>query len=157
MRHFSGTIRIVVVHELPQAEHNALLHLFSARTAQVRSAAEVYRLRSQEWSTLFLKLFRRYRLEVTQMPDLLDQFVEETIEELLNELPTERRLKGLTAEEILKLVPAQERLKGLTAEEILKLVPAQERLKGLTLDEMWAALPPEARAALAQRFKDSAT
>jgi hypothetical protein len=32
VRHFTGLLRVVVVHELPQEEHNALLHLFSART-----------------------------------------------------------------------------------------------------------------------------
>lgn len=37
-RHFTGTIRLVVVHELPEEEHNALLHLFSARNGTIRHA-----------------------------------------------------------------------------------------------------------------------
>jgi hypothetical protein len=31
VQHFTGLLRLVVVHELPQQEHNSLLHLFSAR------------------------------------------------------------------------------------------------------------------------------
>ena len=30
VRHYTGNIRLVVVHQLPQEEHNAMLHLFSA-------------------------------------------------------------------------------------------------------------------------------
>jgi hypothetical protein len=145
VQHFTGLLRLVVVHELPQQEHNALLHLFSARTDLLRYGATHYRLRSQETSTLLLQLFERYRLEATLMPDMLEQFAEETIRELLNKLPAQKRLKGLPAEERLKGLPAEERLKGLSAEE---------RLKGLSLDDLLAALPPEKRAALAKHLKE---
>src|SRR5438067_837225 len=46
VRHFTGLLRLVVVHELPQQEHNALLHLFSARTDLLQYGATHYRLRS---------------------------------------------------------------------------------------------------------------
>jgi hypothetical protein len=130
VRHFTGTIRLVVVHELPQEEHNALLHLFSARTDLVQYGTAHYRLRSEETSTILLQLFRRYRLEAKLMPDVLEQFAKETIAELLKEMPPEERLKGL---------------------------PAEDRLKGLSVDEMLAALPPEIRKALAQRLRDSSS
>jgi hypothetical protein len=136
VRHFTGVIRLVVVHELPQEDHNALLHLFSARADLLRYGATHYRVRSEETSTLLVQLFDRYRLEGALMPDLLEQLARETIEELLKELPVEKRLKGL---------PPEERLKGLSAEE---------RLKGLSVDDLLAALSPETRAALAQRLKD---
>jgi hypothetical protein len=71
------------------------------------------------------------------MPDALEQFAEETIEQLLKKLPAER---------LLKRVSAEERLKG---------VPAEERLKDLSVDQLLAALPPEKSKALAQRLKDS--
>jgi hypothetical protein len=103
-RHFTGVIRLVVVHELPQQEHNALLHLFSARDDLLRYGAEHYRLRSKETSTLLRQLFERYRLEATLMPDALEQlkqFAEETIEELLKKLPAKRLVKGLSADELL--------------------------------------------------------
>ncbi len=73
VRHFTGPIRLVVVHELPQQEHNALLHLFSARADLLRYGAAHYRLRSEETSTLLLQLVERYRLEATLMPDMLEQ------------------------------------------------------------------------------------
>jgi len=129
VRHFTGLIRVVVVHELPQEEHNALLHLFSARTELVRYGRANYRLRSEETSTLLLQLFERYRLEAPFMADTLEQFARETIAELLRKMSPEERLEGLSAE---------------------------ERVKGLSPEELLAALPPETRAALAKRLKENA-
>ena len=57
----------------------------------------------------------------------LQQFAEETIEELLKELPVERILRGL---------------------------PVEKFLKGLSPDKLLAAMSPQERAALAQRLKD---
>ena len=70
MRHFTGMLRVVVVHELPQQEHNALLHLFSARTDLLRYGAAHYRPRSADTSTLLLQLFERYHLEGPFMDEL---------------------------------------------------------------------------------------
>src|SRR5437868_1818787 len=56
VRHFTGVVRVVVVHELPREEHNALLHVFSARVDLLQYGAVHYRLRSQETSTLLLQL-----------------------------------------------------------------------------------------------------
>jgi hypothetical protein len=144
-RHFTGVIRLVVVHELPQEEHNALLHLFSAREDQLRYGATHYRPRSGETTSLLLQLFKRYRLEATLMKDALQQMAEETIEELLKELPAEKLLKAL---------PAEKRLEGLSTEQRLEGLPVEKRLEGLSTDELLGALSPEARAALAQRLKD---
>jgi hypothetical protein len=154
VRHFTGAVRLVVVHELPQQEHNALLHLFSAQTDLLRYGATHYRQRSEETSTLLLQLLKRYRLEGQLMPDALEQFAQETIDELLREMPVEQRLKGLPPEERLKGLSAEERLKGLPPEAILNRLSPEERLKGLSLDELLAALPPEKRAALAQRLRE---
>ena len=104
VRHFTGVIRVVVVHELPQQEPNALLHLFSARTDLVRYGTEHYRPHSEETSTLLRQLFERYRLEGTRMPDgleLLKQLVQETRKEVLKETPLEERLEGVSADELL--------------------------------------------------------
>ncbi len=120
VRHFTGTVRVVVVHELPQEEHNALLHLFGARTDLVRYGAAHYRPHSEETSTLLLQLFQRYRLETAIMLDPLEELARETIDELLKELP---------------------------AEELRKRLSPEERVKGLSPDELLAALSPEARAA----------
>jgi hypothetical protein len=61
------------------------------------------------------------------MPDMLEQFAEETIEAILKKLPAERLLKRLSA---------------------------AQRLEGLSPDALLAALTPEARAALARRLKE---
>ncbi len=100
-RDFTGVIRLVVVHELPQEEHNALQHLFSARADLLRYGATHYHQRSEETSTLLLQLFERYNLEATLMPDALQQMAKETIERLLKEQPLEERIKGASADELL--------------------------------------------------------
>jgi len=43
------------------------------------------------------------------MPDLLEQFAEETIEELLRKLPAEKRLKGLSPDELLAALSPETR------------------------------------------------
>lgn len=126
--------RIIVVHQLPREEHNALLHLFSAREELLRYGREHYRPHSPETSSLLYKLFQTYG-EDLNMPDKLKEFVRQTIDELLQSLSVEERLKGLSAEEVAKALPVEERLKGLSADEMVK------------------SLPPEVLEALARRLK----
>jgi hypothetical protein len=118
-------IRVIVVAQLPREEHNALLHLFSAREELLRYGREHYRPHSAETSTLLYELFKAYN-EDADMPDKLQEFVRQSIDQLLQSLPAEERLKGM---------PTEERLKGMSAEEIVK------------------ALPPEILEALARRLK----
>jgi hypothetical protein len=127
VRHFTGMVRVVVVHELPQQEHNALLHLFSARTDLLRYGSAHYRQRSEETSTLLLQLFERYRLEAPLMPDELELLTRETIDELLRNMPAEERLKGLPVEERLKGLPVEERLKGLSKDELIRALEVLTR------------------------------
>jgi hypothetical protein len=123
VRHFTGVIRVVVVHELPQQEPNALLHLFSARADLLRYGRDHYRPRSGETSTLLQQLFDRYRLEGTRMPDgleLLKQFAQETTEKILKEAPVEKRIEGLSADELLAALSPEVRAelaRRLKAEE----------------------------------------
>jgi hypothetical protein len=147
IRHFTGVLRLIVVHELPLEEHNALLHLFSARRDLVEYGATHYRLRSEETSTLLLQLFERYRLEATTMADLLQQLAEETIKDLLENLPAEKLLERLSPEK---------RLEGLSPEKRLEGLSPEKRLAGLSIEELLGALPPETRAALFQRVKEDA-
>jgi hypothetical protein len=54
------------------------------------------------------------------MPDALEEFARETIDQLLKKLPPEKRLAGLTPED---------RLKGLTQEEkeaMLRILTAKQ-------------------------------
>ena len=52
-----------------------------------------------ETSTLLYQLFDRYRLEGALMPQTMEEFVRETIDEILSKLPPEKRLEGLSAEQ----------------------------------------------------------
>jgi hypothetical protein len=136
-------LRVIVVNQLPKAEHNAILHLFSAREELLRYAKAHYRPQSPETSSLLYQLFQAYS-EEADMSDKLKEFVRQTLTEVLARATPEERLAGLTAEERLKGLPAEERLKGL---------PAEERLKGLSTEEVLRALPPETLEEIARRAK----
>src|SRR5712691_10935755 len=111
-------IRVIVLHSLPQEEHNAMLHLFSAKQELLRYGQEHYRPRSKETSTLLYELFKAYG-EDPNMPETLEEFVRQSIDQLLESLPAEERFKGLSAEELRKRLSPEERLEGLPAEERL--------------------------------------
>jgi hypothetical protein len=99
-------VRIIVVHQLPREEHNAMLHLFSAREELLRYGREHYQPHSPETSTLLYELFRIYS-EEQDMPDTLKEFVRQSIDQLFKSLPPEERLKGLSADEIAKALPPE--------------------------------------------------
>lgn len=111
------TIRVVVVHQLPHEEHNAMLHLFSAQEDLLRYGKEHYRPRSKETSTLLYELFLAYR-EDPEMATKLEEFVRQSIDELLKKLPAEKRLEGLSPEE---------RLGGLSPEQLRTALEAVQR------------------------------
>lgn len=111
-----------MVHQLPQEEQNAMLHLFSAREELLRYGQEHYRPHSQESSTLLYQLLRVY-CEDNTMSEKLKEFVRQSIDELLRSLPPEERLKGLPAEELRTALPVEERLKGLSVEEMIRAIP----------------------------------
>jgi hypothetical protein len=152
VRLLTMSVRVIVVNQLPRMEHNAMLHLFGAREELLRYGQEHYRPHSAETSSLLYELFKAYSEDPT-MPDKLQEFVRQSIDQLLASLPADELRKRLSTEERLKGLPAEERLKGLPAEELRKRLSAEERLKGLTADEVVKALPPEMLEALARRLK----
>lgn len=108
--HFTGKVRIVVVHELPEKKHNALLHLFSARTDLLQYGTEHYRQQSEETSTLLVELLM-YHAEVTPM-DLLEELKvirKRTIDQLLKELPLKERIKDVQPTELLAALSPEDR------------------------------------------------
>ena len=107
---------------VPAQEQNAMLLLFSAKEDLVRYAASIYRPHSSQTSSLLFQLLRIYR-EDPDMSSKLDEFVRQTIDEMLKELPVEKRLEGLTPEQ---------RVRGLTPEERVKDLTPEEWAKGLT-------------------------
>ncbi len=149
VRHFTGVLRVIVVHELPREEHNAMLHLFSAREDLVRYGAAHYRPRSPESSTLLYQLFERYRLEGVLMPDALEQLYQETIEAILQDRKTLDAI--LLHREAIEAILQDRR----TLDAILQKTAPEERLKGLSVDELLTALPPEVREELARRLREN--
>ena len=126
---FALRIRVIVVHELPQEEQNARLLMFSLRSDQLQYARTHYQPRSKETSTLLYRLFLEYNKE-PDMSEQLQEFVRQTIDELLKSLPPEERLKGLSAEEVAQVLSPEERLKGLSAEEVAQAL-SPEALEAL--------------------------
>lgn len=108
--------RIVVANRLPQTANNAPLHLFAASGQQVEFGATHYRLRSDSTSTLIRRLFEGYEVEGLKMPYTLEDFYREFIQthadEILEMLPPERRVKGLSAAELERLLEKQRKIEA---------------------------------------------
>jgi hypothetical protein len=117
-------VRLIVVGQLPLQEHNAMLHLFSAREELLRYGRDHYRPHSTETSTLLYDLFKEYS-EEPDMPDKLKEYVRERMAEILKGWPVEERLKDLPAEEVARALSPEERLKGLSAEEVARALPPE--------------------------------
>ena len=138
-------IRIVVPNQLALQEHNAMMHMFSARADLLEYGRRHYRIRSTETSSLLRLVFEKYLKEKLTMPDLLEELTRETIDQLIKELPVEERLKGLSAEDLRKRLSLEERLEGLSPEERLGGLSPEERLGDFPL--RICALPWKRRSA----------
>ncbi len=112
----TDTIRVVVAGELPREAHNAPLHLFAASADLVEFGSSAYRRRSEETSLLLAQLFETLREEGFAMSYTMEDFKRDYIkehfaqltpreqEELLQSLPPERRLAGLSDEQVRRLL-----------------------------------------------------
>jgi hypothetical protein len=108
----TDVVRVVVAGELPREAHNAPLHLFSASPELVGFGGGAYRRHSKDTSELLRQLFERFRGEGLAMSFTMEDFRREIIKEHFPELtPEERR-------EVLQSLPPEERLAGLSAEQI---------------------------------------
>jgi hypothetical protein len=72
------------------------------------------------------------------------QSYEEVLAEIVEQLPPELRIRGLTPEQRLAGLPPEQRLAGL---------PPEQRLAGLTPEQILNALPPEALEQLARKLR----
>lgn len=105
-------VRIVVAGELPREAHNAPLHLFSASPELIGFGQGAYRQRSERTSTMLRQLFQRYKGENLDMPYTWTDFERDYIKEHFPQLtPEERRT-------VLQSLPLEERLAGLSVEQI---------------------------------------
>lgn len=133
--HFTGTLRVIVVHQLPKEAQYSLMLVFSAKQDLVQYGVENYQPRSQELTTLLDQLFERYREGGVGMPYTMEEFMREAFPKLLAKVPPEERVKGLPPEVLLKALPPEERVKGMTPAELLQ------------------SLSPEVLAALVEQAK----
>lgn len=138
----TDTIRVVVASQLPCAEPNAPLLLFSAVPELVEYAQGVYRQRSHG-SGVLRRILDMYQKEGITMPYTFKDFQIDYILEYFPELtPEEKR-------EFLERLPAEQRqelLQSLPSElrqELLQSLPAEERLAGLPVEERLAGLSPD--------------
>lgn len=149
--HYTGFIRIIVVHELPQQEQNAVLHLFSAKSEMVEFGIDHARF-LYGIGPVLRELLLKYKLEGA-MPNALEELAQKFYDEVAKELPEEKRLelaRELSEEKRLELareLPTEKRLEGIAA---------SDRLKGLPVEELLAAIPPEVREELLRRARGPA-
>ena len=104
----TDAIRVVVAANLPREAHNAPLHLFSASPGLVGFGRGAYRPHSAKTSTVLELLFHGEGPTVYTMEDFerdaikrgLKKLKPEEQEEVLEALPPENRMKGLSPEQI---------------------------------------------------------
>ncbi len=125
----TDVVRVVVAGELPREEHNAPLHLFSASPELVGFGRGAYRRRSKNTSAMLEQLLEKFREEGFTMSFTMEDFQRQYAKEHFAKLtPEERR-------EVLESLPPEERLAGLSAEKI------RQYLDQLTRDR--SAKPPK--------------
>src|SRR5438874_246651 len=106
----TDAIRVIVAGELPREPHNAPLHLFSASPELVEFGSSAYRRRSQVTSLLLGQLFEKIQKEGFAMPYTMEDFKRDYFKEHFRQLTPEEQ------EELLQSLPAEKRLAGLSAE-----------------------------------------
>ena len=93
--------------------------------------------------------------------ELMQKSLEELMEPVLEAMPVEKRLRGLTPEQLReRLTPEQrlqglapeQRLEGLTPEQRLEGLTPEQRLEGLTLEQRLQGLSPEQLEELKRRL-----
>jgi hypothetical protein len=104
-----------IIERLRATDHAALLSYILQQIQQFRSLGEDFAMQHTD-------------------SELLGQVEEELQAAVLQAIPVEKRLQGLSADEILQAISVEQRLRGLSA---------QERVSGLSPEELAAALSKE--------------
>ncbi|HPM83165.1 MAG TPA: hypothetical protein PLF81_20830 [Candidatus Anammoximicrobium sp.] len=111
-------IRLLVLSEVPAAEHNAIWNLFSGDSRRIEAAAQQLRSRRSEMSTVLDELLENYQREGFAMPYTMQDFMRDVTLEHLDLLRPDERLKGLSIDERLRGLSGEDLLKGLSSDEI---------------------------------------
>ncbi|MCI0465330.1 MAG: hypothetical protein L0Z62_51065 [Gemmataceae bacterium] len=114
----TDVIRVLVLRQLPQAEHNAPLQLLSADPEQFRYAADPYQQHSPDTSTLIGRLLEKYKGEGLPMPYTMEDFRRDSAKKYLPHLTPQERVEGLTPQERVEGLPLEQQLEKVSLEEI---------------------------------------
>lgn len=115
------TIRIIVIHGLPEEIQNAILLLFSAKSELVQFARSHYHPHSPDSSTLLYRLYKAY-LEDSDVASKLREFARETV----RGMSTDELRDFFGPDKAREILSLTERLEGLSTEDRLKGLPAEE-------------------------------
>ena len=120
----TDVVRVVVAGQLPREVHNAPLHLFSASPELVGFGGRAYRRRSKDTSAMLGQLLEKFQGEGLTMSYTMEDFQRQYAKEHFAKLTPEDQREALealpagAAREILDSLPPEERLAGLSAEQI---------------------------------------
>jgi len=87
-------IRVIVLSEIPQAEHNAIWNLFSAIREKVASGAAQYRHHPSDISSIINDLFKNYELEGLVMPYTMEDYQREVARRACNDFLAMKSYSG---------------------------------------------------------------
>ena len=93
-------IRVLVLSEMPVDDRNTFWNLFSADRERVNDAADRYRRRHRESSTILNQLFENYSREGVAMPYTMQDFLRDVTKEHLDLLTPGELIENLTAEKL---------------------------------------------------------
>ncbi len=115
----ADTIRIIVLSEIPEGEHNAIWRLFSAKKEAVIAAKDQYHIHQTDMSTIVQQLFENYQQEKIDMTYTVQDFQKEYVLDHLNLLSPDVVLKRYSPEDVVKNFSSDDLLKNYSADEIL--------------------------------------
>jgi hypothetical protein len=129
-----------------QNRSERLLYAFSR--AYLSHAAALLPMDPEEqevytWLHQQVEQFRRER-GVMALKDFeaLDKSFQQIVEEYMQKLPLEQRLRGLPHDQIASVLSPEERLRGLPHDQIASVLSPEERLRGLPPEERLQGLTP---------------
>jgi hypothetical protein len=141
-------IRIVVLGEVEAHARNAAWELLHPDLDRLRHGVKHYRFRRPSARGLLYRLFWSHVLEDPIMPYTMEDFLRETADLLardpnptlrqaiLDRIPPEERLQGLSPDEVLMRFRPEEVLTRFRPEERLQGLAPEERLQGLSKEDI---------------------
>ena len=115
---YVGSIIILVLSQMSQAEQNALWQLFSGNAEGFKYGDTHYQWHDPEDKSLLSQLYQLYLKSGVEMPYTFEEFHREYTMPFIQSLPTEVRLKGIPPEEVLKQFSPEEVFKQFTPSEM---------------------------------------